>query len=303
MAQDLASLNPFQRLLASGNILERERRRVRTLFETQFPQLLGFENENEFLGAWIVSSSPTADFRQKSEAAAILSKYLDAGDGPNRGSSGPSTAQQAAGIQAELENLAGLFGLAPQDWSSLAWTAASNNWNAAMIRNAVADQIDMQAASRAGLVKNVITKSRDVGANYFVNVNNEEALGWAKKIARGEMEEESIVATLRDRAKQQYYWLAPVIDQGVSLKEYFQPHRETIAKLMEVSADSIDFINNSKWRNVIRFQPPDQNGVREMNINELEQYVRQQDEWKATSNAKSTGAAAAVAIGQIFGAL
>jgi hypothetical protein len=263
----------------------------------------GYENDDNVVWAQLVLDPySTASAAERYKAQSIMDKLLRNGSGA-AGGGGPSTAQNAAGIKAELENLAGLFGLPERDWSDLSWQAASNNWNAAMIRDAVANQITMESSKREGLVKNVITKSRDVAANYLVNVGDEEALGWAKKIARGEMEEESIVASVRDRAKAQYYWLAPAIDQGVTLKEYFQPHRETIAKLMEVSAESVDFMNDPRWNKVVRYMPPDQEGVREMNLGEVEKYVRQQDGWKATSNAKTVAAGAAASIGRIFGAL
>lgn len=265
--------------------------------------LAGAEKDDEFLWAtYVLRQNTTSSYAEQMEAQKIIQTKMQI-SGANPNGSGPSTAQNAAGIKAELENLAGLFGVPAQDWSDLAWQAASNNWNAAMIRDAVADQITIDSSRNSGLVKNVVTKSRDVAANYFVQVGDEEALGWAKQIARGEMEEESIVANLRDRAKAQYYWLAPAIDSGVTLKEYFQPHRETIAKLMEVSSDSVDFMNNPKWNNIVRYQPPDQEGVREMNLNEVEQYVRKQEDWKATSNAKSTAANAAAIIGRMFGAI
>ncbi len=263
----------------------------------------GWESDDEVLWATLVLDPySTASAGDRVKAQEIIAKRQRAGSGA-AGGGGPTTAQNAAGIKAELENLAGLFGLSEQDWSDVSWQAASNNWNAAMIRDAVANAITIESSKREGLVKNVVTKSRDVAANYFVQVGDEEALGWAKKIARGEMEEESIVASIRDRAKAQYYWLAPAIDSGVTLKEYFQPHRDTIAKLMEVSSESVDFVNNPKWNNIVRYQPPDQEGVREMNLNEVEQYVRKQDDWKATSNAKSTAANAAATIGRMFGAI
>lgn len=288
------------------NPFERKREELRQLWSRDRDPRLGWEQNNDVVRDALIIGNNTLPIQQRFEAQERLNALLYT-DGPavsgGGGGSGPSIAQQAAGIKAELENLAGLFGIAPQDWTELSFQAAQNNWNAAMIRDAVADRIDMAASAREGIVKNIITKSRDVGANYFVNVGDEEALGWAKRIARGEMEEESIVASIRDRAKAQYYWLANAIDSGVSLKEYFQPHRETIAKMMEVSPDSIDFVNNSKWNKVLRYMPPDQEGVREMNLGEVEQYVRSQEEWKATSNAKSSAAAAAVTIGQIFGAL
>ena len=264
-------------------------------------RLAGMENNDEILSALLVLDNPTSSRSSKLAAEEKLNAlmFTDGGNGP----SGPSLAQNAAGIKAELENLAGLFGLAPQDWSDLSMEAARNNWNAAMIRDVVADRITMESTQRSGLVKNIVTKSRDVAANYFVQVGDEEALGWAKQIARGEMEEESIVAGMRDRAKAQYYWLAAAIDSGVTLKEYFQPHRQMIAKLMEVSEDSVDFMNNPKWNKIVRYMPPEQEGVREMNLGEVERYVREQEEWKATTNAKTTANGAVAAIGRIFGAL
>jgi len=272
--------------------------------EFQNTVLAGMENDDEILMALFTLDSPNAKQSSKTAAQLKLNEKLSSGGGGGgSGSSGPSIAQNAAGIKAELENLAGLFGLAPQDWSDLSMEAAKNNWNAAMIRDVVADRITMESSQRSGLVKNIITKSRDVAANYFVQVGDEEALGWAKQIARGEMEEESIVAGMRDRAKAQYYWLAPAIDSGVTLKEYFQPHRQTIAKLMEVSEDSVDFMNNPKWNKVVRYMPPEQEGVREMNLGEVERYVREQEEWKATSNAKQSANGAVAAIGRIFGAI
>lgn len=265
--------------------------------------LEGWENDDEVLWATLVlKPNTTASVADQMKAEEILTKKQQR-PSSGGGNSGPTTAQTAAGIKAELENLAGLFGVSPQDWSEVSMQAAQNNWNAAMIRDAVANAITLESSKRAGLVKNVITKSRDVAANYFVQVGDEEALGWAKQIARGEMEEESIVAGLRDRAKAQYYWLAPAIDQGITLKEYFEPHRQTIAKLMEVSEDSIDFMNNTKWNKVVRYMPPEQEGVREMNLGEVERYVREQEEWKATSNAKQSANGAVAAIGRIFGAV
>lgn len=300
--------NIARNLLELVSPIERKRKQLRDLWAATGDPRLGWEQNNEVVANFLILENQSLPVRQRFAAQQFLDKmfYADgpsASSGGSGGSSGPTTAQNAAGIKAELENLAGLFGVTPQDWTDLSWEAAKNNWNAAMIRDAVADRINLESINRAGLVKNVITKSRDVAANYFVQVGDEEALGWAKQIARGEMEEESIVAGLRDRAKAQYYWLAPAIDQGVTLKEYFQPHREMIAKLMEVSSDSIDLANNPKWNNVVRYTPPDQQGVREMNLAEVQQYVRQQEEWKSTSNAKSTAAEAAVSIGQIFGAL
>ena len=43
--------------------------------------------------------------------------------------SGPSTAQRAANITAEIRNIARMFGLPDQDFDALGWQAANNNWD------------------------------------------------------------------------------------------------------------------------------------------------------------------------------
>jgi hypothetical protein len=131
-----------------------------------------------------------------------------------------------------------------------------------------------------------------------------EALDWAKRIGRDEMTEESMVASIRERAKAQYYWLAPVIDQGTSLKEYFKPHTQTIAELLETSPDSIDLLNDERWSKVIRRTPDSEDpSERAMNLFETAKYVRSLDEWTKTGNAKATAAKAVTSIGRLMGAI
>jgi len=173
-----------------------------------------------------------------------------------------------------------------------------------MIRDHVANLIDASSFQRSGLVKDVGVKSRDAAANYFTKVSDEEVLGWARAIGSGDMDEQSIVTAIRDRAKAQYYWLAPVIDQGVTLQEYFKPHRDEISKLLEVTPESIDFMNDAKWQAVVRRTPDDKDGTeRAMNLNETAKYVRSMDEWKNTSNAKATAATAVSSVGRVLGVL
>jgi len=235
---------------------------------------------------------------------AYMAILNNAGPPQTSGSSGPSTAQQAANIEAELRNLAGMLGVSDRDWTSISWEAAKNNWNVTMIRDHVANLIDASSFQRSGLVKDVSVKSRDAAANYFMKVSDEDILGWSRAIGSGEMNEESIVSSIRDKAKAQYYWLAPVIDQGVTLQEYFKPHRDEISKLLEVSPDSIDFMNDPKWQAIVRRTPDDQDGTeRAMNLNETAKYVRSMDEWKNTSNAKATASTAVSSIGRVLGVL
>jgi hypothetical protein len=260
-------------------------------------------DDDETVRAWAYYYDKSNPLEDRELAYQFVSNKAGAQQNPN-GSSGPSTAQQAANIEAELRNLAGMLGVSNQDWTSVSWQAAKNNWNVTMIRDYVANLIDASSFQRAGLVKDISVKSRDAAANYFMKVSDEDILNWSRAIGSGEMNEESIVSSIRDKAKAQYHWLAPVIDQGVTLQEYFKPHRDEISKLLEISPDSIDFMNDPKWQSIVRRVPDDQDGTeRAMNLNETAKYVRSMDEWKNTSNAKATASSAVSSIGRVLGVL
>ena len=258
------------------------------------------DNDN-YVSAYLYSLDEAADPIKRQLSMNYIFAALGAGDD---GDSGPTTAQRAAGIEAELTNLASMLGVSSQDWSAISWQAAKNNWTTTMMRDHVANLIDASSLQRSGVVKDIGVKSRDAAANYFMKVSDDDVLTWARAIASGDMDEQSVVTTIRDRAKAQYHWLAPVLDQGVTLQEYFKPHREEISKLLEVSPDSIDFMNDAKWQSVVRRTPDDMDGTeRAMNLNETAKYVRSMDEWKNTSNAKATASTAVSSIGRVLGVL
>ena len=225
------------------------------------------------------------------------------GNGPG-GSSGPSTAQRAANITAEIRNISRMFGLPDQDFDALGWQAANNNWDTEKIRDLLADQITYETTKNPGYVNDVMNKTRNYAADYMVKISEEEALGFARKVASGDMDPESIKTEMGRRAKAQYSYLAHVVDSGSTLKEYFDPHRKTIAQLMEVSPDKIDFLNDPQWADVVN-RPPDANDStrREMSLSEVESFVRSKDQWSTTQNARSTAANGAVAIAKALGAL
>jgi hypothetical protein len=220
------------------------------------------------------------------------------------GSGGPSTAQRAANITAEIRNIARMFGLPDQDFNALGWQAANNNWDIEQIRDLLADQITYETTKNPGYVNDIMSKTRSYASDYMVRVSDEEALSFAKQVASGDLDPESIKTEMGRRAKAQYSYLSHVIDGGGTLKEYFDPHRKTIAQLMEVAPDKIDFLNDPQWSNVIN-RPPDSNDTtrREMTLSETEAFVRSKDQWSTTQNARSTAANGAAAIAKALGAL
>ena len=268
---------------------------------------LGFGNladDDGNVRAYIMANDPTTNVFNAAMANNFLFKQMGAEDPGGGGPSGPTKAQQAAGVEAQLRDLAAQFGVSAQDWAAVSWEAVNNGWNASMLQDAVAAYIDMNTIQREGTLKNAVVKARDMAAEYYLKVTDGEALDWAKRIGRDEMTEESMVAAIRERAKAQYYWLAPVIDQGTSLKEYFKPHTQTIAELLETNPDSIDLLNDERWSKVIRRTPDSEDpSERAMNLFETAKYVRSLPEWNKTGNAKATAAKAVASMGKLMGAI
>lgn len=270
------------------------------------PQIASFINDPE-LGPMIIGAmqgGPGAPSWTDIQFAVLMRSGMLSPSNQNGGGGGGggiSKAQLAGQFRAEIQNLAAQMGL-QGDFGHLADQAAANGWSIEMLRDMLADNITMETASRAGLVKTIVDKTRATGADYFLSISDEQALGYAKRVARNELDEEAIVSDLRDQAKQRYFWLAPQIDAGSTMKQIFQPHRETIAKLLEVAPDTVDFINDGRFKPIVEATALD--GTKySLTVGDTEKHVRGLEDWKHTNNAKSQAANAVTALARTFGSM
>lgn len=240
---------------------------------------------------------------QQAFAMQQLQRYGTGGRGSV--SSGPTFDQRVAQAAAELRNFAGQFGVSDYaDWNQIARDATSNNWSVAMIRDLVASYINADSLNRAGYVRDVYDKTMATSAQYFVRLGAEEVLDYAKQIASDDLNEESLLGIIKQRAKAQYSWLSDVIDSGTSLQDYFKPHRDEIARLMEISPEAINFMDDPKWQKIVQ-RPGDanDNSLRSMTLFETQQYVRSLEDWKKTNNARTDAANMVGALAQVFGGM
>lgn len=220
------------------------------------------------------------------------------------GASGPTTAQQATNIEHTMNDIARTLGLPPQDWSGFAMQAAQNNWSADVIRDLVADQIQVDSMNNAGIVHDAVSSAKELAANNYVSISDEEAFGWAKQIAHNEMDTTSLKAEIQRRAIAKFSWLKPQIESGVTVKEYFRPHRELIGSLLEKSPDQIDLMNDMKWWPVVGGGKPTETAARQdMSLIDTARYVRSLDDWKKTKNARTEVDNAVVNLGKNLGVM
>jgi hypothetical protein len=217
------------------------------------------------------------------------------------GGSGYNVAQATEQFKAVIGDYQGQMGL-EGNYDDLAATAAANHWSPDMLRDALAAHITMQTAERPGIVHDAIDKIRGAASEYLVSYNDDELLDYAKRIAANDLNVESAVGDVRDRAKQQYSWLSNTIDSGTTLKQYFQPHREAIAKLLELGSGENVNLMDTKWRDIVHKMPSEKDPIdRSLTVAETERYVRQMNEWRSTNNAKAAFSGGAVALGRVMG--
>jgi hypothetical protein len=226
--------------------------------------------------------------------------------GGSSGGGGASNEQLAQGFESQIRELAGQMGLDPNDpqWGDLASQAVGNKWTIETLRHMVANNVNMDTATHAGSIHDTFDKTKAAAADYMVRTNNEEMLGWAKQVASGDLNEQSILGQIKDRAKQQYSWLSNTIDSGTTLKQYFQPHVQEIAKLLEVAPDQVDLLNDSRFANVLHKAATADDPIdRSMTVGETAAMTRGLDAWKSTSNAKDSAATGITTLAKTLGAM
>lgn len=171
----------------------------------------------------------------------------------------------------------------------------------AELRNMLATHINIFTTWNEGMVQTIFNKARDLGGEYFVKTSDDRALQFAVDIVRGDYAEADMAGWFRDQAKSKYAHLASALDQGVTMKQYFDPHRAQIADLLEVSGEGVDFMNDNRWAKVITTTDASTGQVRAMTLGEVADYTRSLDAWKTTKNARASAAEMGTYLMETFG--
>lgn len=200
----------------------------------------------------------------------------------------------------DVVNMARSLGLT-NDVTGVADMALRYGWSDAQVQDMLAQSVTMDTVKQAGAASTWFAAAKQMGSEYYIPVNDEQALGFAQRIARGELQPEDMEGYYRDQAKQRFGHLSQAIDAGISVRQYFQPHQQAIADLLEMAPEQVDLMNDERFKRVTRTFDPLTGEERAMSINEVEKLARKQDAWKLTENARSGAAQAVTAIGQMFG--
>jgi hypothetical protein len=140
-----------------------------------------------------------------------------------------------------IEQWAGIRGIAldPQQIWWTATIAAANQFN----DDQIAAYIVKNFTSRAPVVRDHLNQ---LAADYVVPLSEQALSMWEEKILKGEANQETFVAYLREQAKSLFPSLAPAIDRGITVRQYAEPYAQIAVRELGINPADIDW-RDPKW--------------------------------------------------------
>lgn len=141
---------------------------------------------------------------------------------------------------------------------------------------------------------------RQRGADFLIKVNRKTAENFALRQIEGSINDEYLESYFTNLAQAKYGWMADEISAGATPAEYFAPHKQRIADLLEVSPDEIDLLDE-KFSPITNYRDPETGKARGMNLAEAENWARRQESWRRTDNARQATATLTNKVLETFG--
>jgi peptidoglycan hydrolase-like protein with peptidoglycan-binding domain len=185
----------------------------------------------------------------------------------------------------EVENQARVMG-APVDHEGAQWLAGKvlrEGWSDAQLKKYLGDTIRGAGGATAGTVTEKAASFKGIARNYLMSMTDTDATEYATRVAEGSLTDDAVQTMMRQQAKGRFHWLAPQIDGGLTPADLFRSTQDEVARLLEVSRDSID-LSSPKW-SALTSPVMENNQARSMNFGEAQKWARQQVEWQYTKNA------------------
>lgn len=241
-----------------------------------------FKAEFESSNWWHSHSDPVRKFieRQATDGE-TLNKEID---------------EKTKGLLATSQSLGLAFSY--QDLLPMATDAIRLGWNDLTIKQNLMAKVQYDPDQAGGLGA-FQTQAKAWGKNYLINMTDQEAFDWSKKLFTGEATEGTILESLRQRAKGAYPTIADFIENGGTPKDYFSQHIATAAQLLEVDETSID-LTDPKYNQIVSYAD-DKGNMRPMTVFETSRFVKQKDEYWKTKNSADEVGSILNSLGTVFG--
>ena len=193
-----------------------------------------------------------------------------------------------------------LFGDGRVDDETLAALARRSLRSGASAEEISGALLDAASGVLSGEYSAAQTAVRGMRREFLTNISDEEVTDWTRRILTGETTAEGLRALMREKAKSRFPALSSLVDEGITLADYFSDQQSTIASMMGMDADSVDLAGDSRWAPVLGFA--DESGtLRPMTAAETQQYVRTTDGFYRTPNGRAEAAGLKRSLAKVMG--
>lgn len=145
---------------------------------------------------------------------------------------------------------------------------------------------------------------KGMGEDYFTPISDEDAFKYAQQIAKGEATTDTVRGNFMGVAKGMFAAnpeIQKYIDEGHTPKQYFTPHINAAAQLLEVDPSTIS-LTDPKYNQIINHADA-QGKIRPMTLTETNEFIKNKDEYWKTNNASTEVSSLLTSLGTTFGKL
>lgn len=214
----------------------------------------------------------------------------------------PASAKaQVASVAASIQNSARTMGLGLSGGqiAGLAWQAARNGWTDAQTVDALLSGLNWNMVEGGTLSANV-DDIKAMAGDYLVNLSDSTARGYAARMASGEYTLEGVRAILQKQSRARFNWMADLIDQGITPKDYLAPVRDVIANTLEVAPESINLMS-PQWMSLVERRDRESGQLRAATLNEALLSARGTNAYPDTQGAQELSAGMLSLVQEAFG--
>ena len=206
--------------------------------------------------------------------------------------------RQVAQTAATITNRAKTLGV-NVNVGALAAAATANGWTDAQTIDAIIQQVNW-----ATLESGDLTAMRDdvkaIGSDYLVGVSEQTAQNYAARIASGEMSMEGVRSAMLKQAKARFGWMADELDQGMTVKDYFAPVKDVIARELGVAHEEVNLMD-SKYLKMVEKKDEQTGKMRAATLDEAMLTARRDPRFATSQKAKEMSTNLTGMITEIFG--
>lgn len=199
-----------------------------------------------------------------------------------------------------------MFGTANMNDKQLrtwAETAHRMGWSQAELVDRMSEGLDYQklltSKQLGGTAAEVDGQLRQLTSAYGVNLGDQWRARQVEKLVSGDDTISGVQKRIQDLASREYKAFADRIQGGESVADIADPYRQRMADLLEMDPNEIDLTDKSLQKALKQRTPDGQPAA--MDLNDFADFVRKDDRWQYTDNAREQMASITATLGQAFG--